>query len=134
MIAQDLGFYISQIYGIGIISFHLLMILGLVLRIIGNLFEFKESRRENGSELIVVSGSVLIASISLRVGVDVLAPNYILPSVFYIALFIVVIVAFQIETTKQKLRMHTIQESSDTSPSQSRDIGVQIGANYPGQI
>ena len=131
LISRDLGFYIGQMYGIGLISFRLLMILGLVLRIIGNLCEFKEFRRENGSELIVSSGSVLIASISLRVGVDFLAPNYILPSIFYIALFIVVIVAFQIETTKQKLRVQAIQESSDTSPSQSREIGVQIESNYP---
>ncbi|MFW9814783.1 MAG: hypothetical protein ACFFEW_02580 [Candidatus Thorarchaeota archaeon] len=136
LIARDLGFYIGQMYGIGLISFHFLLMIALVLRIIGNLYEFKESRRKIGSELIVASGGVLIASISLMVGVDFLSPNYISlqPSMFYIALFIVVTVAFQIETTKQKLRLQAIQESSDTSPSQSREIGVQIGSNYPEQM
>jgi hypothetical protein len=133
LIARDLGFYIGHMYGIGLISFHFLMIIGLVLRIVGDLFEFKESRRKNGSELIVASGIVLIASISLRVGVDFLAPNYILPSVFYIALFIVVIVAFQIETTKQKLRKQGIQESGVASITTSNRIGVQTGSNYPEQ-
>jgi hypothetical protein len=116
LVIRDLGTSGALIFGVGYVSSYLLLMVALSIRIIGDCLEFKNSRKTMASEAIMMSGSILILTLSLRVGVVLLSYDYILfPFIIYPAiLLLIVLIGFQVETTRLKLRekkLSTIGES-----------------------
>jgi hypothetical protein len=116
LVIRDLGMSGSLIFGVGYVSSYLLLIAALGIRIIGDCLEFKSSKKTIASEAIMVSGSILILTLSLRVGVDLFSyDNILFPFTIYPAiLLLAMLIAFQVETTRLKLRekkLRMIEES-----------------------
>jgi hypothetical protein len=80
---------------------------------------------------MIISGMILITSLTIRVGIDILVYNYVLFSFTYYSaiLFLATVITFQVETSKVKLKilngtsstssqfMHTLVDTKVESPS-----------------
>lgn len=121
LVIRDLGTSGALIFGVGYVSSYLLLMVALSIRIIGDCLEFKNSRKTMASEAIMMSGSILILTLSLRVGVDLLSYDYILfPFIIYPAvLLLIVLIGFQVETTRLKLREKKLSKVGESRKGNS---------------
>ncbi|MHA2352636.1 MAG: hypothetical protein ACXABX_05910 [Candidatus Thorarchaeota archaeon] len=105
MVFRDFGYNGTVFFAIGYVSAHLLLLVGLGMRIIGDCLEFRRNRT-SATEMIMVSGRILIFTLSLRVGIDFVSHNYILLpfTIYYWVLLLVTLIAFQVEISWLKLR------------------------------
>ncbi|MFW9807103.1 MAG: hypothetical protein ACFFFK_10285, partial [Candidatus Thorarchaeota archaeon] len=116
-----------QFYLMGYLSSLFLIIIGIGIRLIGDCLEFRTSRR-TATRLMVISGTILIISLTVRSGIDILSNDYLLfPFIYYpVILFLVFVVAFQVETSKLKINKKsgtlTIIESSPVSAYSGEDV------------
>jgi hypothetical protein len=142
LVVYDLGETGAQYFATGYFGVYFLLIAGLTTRIIGNILEFRESKKNTASELITASGTILLFAISMRFGIDILTYNVFLFSMaFYPFVLVgVVMLAFQIETTRLKLRENKRKLSEDATrrnEQQKKTIesaSTQLsrhGSNYP---
>ena len=134
-VSLDIGPDGALYFLIGFVSSELLLLLGLGFRVVGNCLEFKNSGRKTATELIAISGRILIVTISLRVGIDVLSYNHILfPLIIYpFTLLLIVMLAFQVETSGLKLRKseETSKPVSEKSESTESTISKSIRNTNP---
>jgi hypothetical protein len=117
LVLLNLGEIGSMIFLIGYVSAHVLFLIGLGIRIIGDCLEFRDDRSA-ATESIAISGSILILTLSLRIGIDILSYNYILfPITMYpVVLLLTVLIAFQVETSRLKLsEIRTVPSHDSTS-------------------
>jgi len=117
-------------YLIGYLSSNILILVGLAIRLVSNSLEFG-SNRGMAPEFMAASGRILIVTLSLRVGVDIISLNSIssfdtishailFPIIFYpFVLLFVVLIAFQVETSRLKLH-----EKSKTPAAKSNESQV----------
>jgi hypothetical protein len=105
MVFRDFGYNGTVFFAIGYVSAHLLLLVGLGMRIIGDCLEFRRNRT-SATEMIMVSGRILIFTLSLRVGIDFVSHNYILLpfTIYYWVLLLTTLLAFQVEISRLKLR------------------------------
>jgi len=131
MVIRDLGYDGTVIFAIGYVSAHLLLLAGLGMRIIGDCLEFRHNRTL-ATEIIITSGRILIVTLSIRVGFDLLSYNFILlPFTFYpIVLLLAILIAFQVEISRLKLveRKHMMTEDS-TNGNDSETSRIEIPSN-----
>ncbi len=104
-VLSDFGYSGAQFFLLGFVSSNLLLFIGLVARVLADCLEFR-TNRENASEMMIVSGIVLITSFTLRAGIDILSHDYLLfPFTYYpVILFLAMVIAFQVETSRLKIR------------------------------
>lgn len=105
MVFRDFGYNGTVLFAIGYVAAHLLLLVGLGMRIIGDCLEFRRNRT-SATEMIMASGRILIVTLSLRVGIDMVSYNYILLpfTIYYWVLLLVILIAFQVEISRLKLR------------------------------
>jgi len=122
LVFLDFGSFGILYYLIGYISSYMLLIISLGLRIVGNCLEFS-SKRMTATEIIMISGRTLIIALSFRVGIDILSySTRLFPLSLYPALlFLVVLIAFQIETSQIRLTQKKL-DISDVSIKSSRFV------------
>jgi hypothetical protein len=116
MVTRDLGYTGVLWFIIGYISAYLLLLVGLGIRIIGDSLEFSK-RRPTATEITMASGRILIVTLSLRVGIDLLSYNYILlPFTIYPAvLLLAVLITFQVEISRLKLRERKLMRAKESA-------------------
>ena len=129
-ILDDFGFTGMMYFFTGYLSSILLLFIGVSMRFIVDCLEFRENRK-SAIQLMIISGMILITSLTIRVGIDILVYNYALFSFTYysVILFLVTVIAFQVETSKVKLKilnstsstashfMHTLDNTKEESLS-----------------
>jgi hypothetical protein len=129
-ILDDFGFTGMMYFFTGYLSSILLLFIGVSMRIIVDCLEFRENRK-SAIQLMIISGMILITSLTIRVGIDILVYNYVLFSFTYysVILFLATVITFQVETSKVKLKilngtsstssqfMHTLVDTKVESPS-----------------
>ncbi|OLS31062.1 MAG: hypothetical protein ThorAB25_05790 [Candidatus Thorarchaeota archaeon AB_25] len=105
IVFRDFGYNGTVFFAIGYVSAHLLLLVGLGMRIIGDCLEFRRNRT-SATEMIMASGRILIFTLSLRVGIDFVSHNYILLpfTIYYWVLLLAILIAFQVEISRLKLR------------------------------
>jgi hypothetical protein len=141
IVDDALGWNGARYYILGFVGVYLLIVASMGLRIIGDVLEFWRPKKDAASELITASNSLLIITISLKVGIDIFSYNFgFLPmSIFPVVLFFVVLIAFQTETTRLKLRekkrtpkgkTENIRERHTDTIEISENKSVNQGSNY----
>lgn len=132
----DFGDPGASYYLIGYVSSHILLLVGLAFRVVGNSLEFG-SDRSNASEFMAASGRILIVTLSLRVGIDIISQNSIssfmilshailFPFIFYpVVLLLVVTIAFQVETSRLKLHEKSNTPATESNESQAPQKEIQ---------
>jgi hypothetical protein len=132
IVDDALGWNGARYFILGFVGFYLLIVTSLGIRIIGDILEFWKPKKDTASELISASNSLLIITISLKVGIDIFSYNYgLLPmSIFPVVLFFVVLIAFQTETTRLKLRekSRTPKEKTENSHERHKDT-IEVSEN-----
>ncbi|MGY5864090.1 MAG: hypothetical protein RTV41_05765 [Candidatus Thorarchaeota archaeon] len=139
---DDLGFDGARYFILGFVGFYLLVVTSLGFRIIGDILEFWKPKKDAASELITTSSSLLVIAISLKVGIDIFSYNFgIFPmSIYPVVLLFVVLIAFQTETTRLKIRekkrMSKVKTAISSKPRMatseySKNKIDSLGSNYP---
>lgn len=141
-VQRDLGIYGASYFITGYITTFIFFIVTLIIRILGDILEFWSTKKNIAADLIIASTTLLIIALSLRVGVDILAHNFILLpiSMYPAVLLLVMLVAFQAETSRLKLREKQMKAQAETTRiNKNPNIPVnypnkdntQPGSNYP---
>ena len=131
IVYHDYGYDGLLFFAIGYISVQLLLLLGLGVRIIGNSLEFT-NRKIAATESIMVSGRILIFTLSLRVGIDLISSNYILlPFTIYPwVLLLAILIAFQVEISKLKIREREVMMKEESMRGNNVETtGMEIPSN-----
>ncbi|MFW9833743.1 MAG: hypothetical protein ACFFEK_07100 [Candidatus Thorarchaeota archaeon] len=103
---DEFGFTGMTYFLTGHLSSILLLIIGAILRIMGDCLEFRENKRP-AIQLMIISGMILVTSLSIRVGIDIMSRDYLWFSFmnYTVILLLATAIAFQVETSRVKLKI-----------------------------